>query len=58
MRNTYQQAAEKLGVGIWKLRQMVRNREVGIINMGHRTKFITDLEIDRVVQKKTRRAIT
>lgn len=57
MRNTYQQAAEKLGLKVPTLKKMVYRRQIGIINMGHRTKLITDAEISRVIEKRTRRAV-
>lgn len=56
MRNTYAQAAEKMGISIHKLREMVYTRKIGIINMGHRTKLITDAEISRVIEQRTVKA--
>jgi len=55
--NTYQQAAEKLGISYWMLTQMISARRIARVKYGHRTCRITDAEIDRVKAKNTRRAI-
>lgn len=57
MKNTYVQAAEKMGIKVGALKKMVYRREIGIIDMGHRTKLITDAEIARINAKRTREAI-
>lgn len=57
MKNTYAQAAEKIGISVRAVRELVYRRKIGFINMGHRTKLITDAEISRVVEQRTRRAI-
>lgn len=56
MRNSYQQAAEKMGIGLRTLRRMVSRREIGIIRITHKTRLITDAEISRVIEQRTRRA--
>lgn len=56
MRNTYAQAAEKLGVNVRTLRRIVARREIGIIRLTHKTRLITDAEISRVIEQRTRRA--
>lgn len=57
MKNTYAQAAEKIGISVRAVRELVYRRKIGIIDMGHRTKLITDAEISRVVEQRTRRAV-
>lgn len=56
MKNTYAQAAEKMGVSVRAVRELVYAKKIGIINMGHRTKLITDSEISRVIEQRTRNA--
>lgn len=56
-RNTYIQAAPKLGIAVRTLRRWVKQRLISSVQLGHKKKFITDEEINRVIQCRTRRAI-
>jgi excisionase family DNA binding protein len=55
--NTYAEAAAKLGVTIHTLRRMVKRRVIAVVKYSQRTIRITDAEIQRVIEKRTRRAV-
>lgn len=55
--NTYAQTAEKLGRKISYVKYLVKKRRLAVVNMGHKTKMITDAEIQRFITSRTQKAI-
>lgn len=55
--NTYAEAAPKLGISVETLRDWVKRRRVSVIILSYKKRFITDAEIERVIAKRTIRAI-
>lgn len=55
--NTYAESAAKLGITASQVKYMAKKRKISVISLGHKTKRITDEEIERVISKRTRKAI-
>lgn len=55
--NTYAEAAPKLGISVRTLSKWAAGRLIAVVILGHKKRFITDAEIERVIKQRTRKAI-
>lgn len=55
--NTFLQASQLLGVGYRTLERYVADREIEVLEISERKKFITDSAIADFKRKRTRKAI-
>lgn len=53
--NTFPQAAAKLGISTRTLGRYIKRRIIAVVKIGRGK--ITDAEISRVIEKRTRRAV-
>jgi len=51
---TYEQVADSLQMSVSGVRKMVARRDVKVVDLGHKVKRITENELGKLIERKTR----